>query len=41
LAKKIQDIMAQTGSDKVDVVAHSMGGLIVKKYVMDNPTTNH
>ncbi|MCX6718454.1 MAG: hypothetical protein NTY81_02525 [Candidatus Staskawiczbacteria bacterium] len=41
LATKIQDIMAQTGSDKVDVVAHSMGGLIVKKYAMDNPTDNH
>jgi len=41
LAQKIQDIMAQTGSDKVDVVAHSLGGLIVKKYVMDNPADNH
>jgi len=41
LAQKIQDIMVQTGSSKVDVVAHSMGGLIVKKYVMDHQTDNY
>lgn len=33
LKEKIQQILQQTGSDKVDVVAHSLGGLIVKKYV--------
>lgn len=36
LKQKIADIIQKTGSDKVDVVAHSLGGLIVKKYVMDN-----
>jgi pimeloyl-ACP methyl ester carboxylesterase len=41
LGQKIEDIMAQTGSDKVDVVAHSMGGLITKKYVMDKQADNH
>ena len=41
LAKKIQDIMAQTGANKVDVIAHSMGGLIVKEYAMNHPTDNH
>ena len=41
LAKKIQDIMAQTGSAKVDVVAHSLGGLIVKQYVINHPTDNY
>ncbi len=41
LDQKIQDILAQTGSDKVDVIAHSMGGLIVKKYVMQYPADNH
>jgi pimeloyl-ACP methyl ester carboxylesterase len=41
LKQKIDDIRAQTGSDKVDIVAHSTGGLIVKKYVMDNPSSNH
>ncbi len=40
LAQKIQAILTQTGSSKVDIVAHSEGGLIVKKYVMDNPTSN-
>jgi len=41
LAQKIQDVMAQTGSDKVDVVAHSLGGLIIKKYVMDHQSDNY
>jgi len=41
LGEKIQAIMAQTGSDKVDVVAHSQGGLVVKKYVVDHPTEHH
>ena len=41
LKQKIQDIIAQTGSQKVDVVAHSTGGLIVKKYVMENPDNNN
>lgn len=41
LAQKIQDIMQQTGSSKVDIVAHSLGGLIVKKYAMDNLTSNY
>jgi len=41
LAQKIQDILQQTGSEKVDVVAHSLGGLIVKKYVIEHPADNH
>ena len=41
LAKKIKDIMAQTGASKVDVVAHSLGGLITKQYVINHPTDNH
>ncbi|MEK7664475.1 MAG: alpha/beta fold hydrolase [Patescibacteria group bacterium] len=41
LGQKINDIVEQTGSDKVDVVAHSMGGLLVKKYVMDNLANHH
>lgn len=39
LKDKINSILAQTGASKVDVVAHSMGGLIVKKYVMENTAT--
>lgn len=41
LAQKIQDILTQTGSDKIDIVAHSLGGLIVKKYVVDHPADHH
>ncbi len=41
LGEKINVILQQTGGDKVDVVAHSLGGLIVKKYVMDNPASHH
>jgi len=36
LKERINEILAQTGANKVDVIAHSMGGLIVKKYAMDN-----
>ena len=41
LKQKIADIRALTGSDKVDIIAHSTGGLLVKKYVMEEPTDNH
>ena len=37
LREKIDQILQNTGADKVDIVAHSMGGLIVKKYVADDP----
>jgi len=40
LGEKINEILQQTGADKLDIVAHSMGGLIVKKYVMDNSADN-
>jgi len=41
LGEKILGVMTKTGSDKVDVIAHSMGGLIVKKYVTEHLTDNH
>lgn len=41
LKKKIQEIVDSTGSDKVDVIAHSTGGLLVKKYVIDNASEHH
>ncbi len=40
LKQKIEAIKLQTGSPKVDIIAHSNGGLLVKKYVMENPS-NH
>jgi len=36
LKEKINQILAQTGADKVDVIAHSLGGLVVKKYIIEN-----
>lgn len=36
LKDKIQEIRSLTGSSKVDVIAHSTGGLLVKKYVIEN-----
>jgi len=35
LKQKIDTVKIQTGSDKVDIVAHSMGGLLVKSYISD------
>lgn len=39
LKDKINQIISVTGSDKVDVIAHSTGGLVLKKYIIDN--ANH
>jgi len=36
LKNKIDDVIAQTGASKVDIIAHSMGGLVAQKYVVDN-----
>ena len=41
LKQKIADVVEQTGSDKVDIIAHSTGGLIVKKYVIDNSNDHY
>jgi len=35
LAQKISDVLRNTGAFKVNVVAHSYGGLITKKYIFD------
>jgi hypothetical protein len=40
LSQKISDIKSQTGSTKVDIIAHSTGGLLVKKYIVEN-VSNH
>ncbi len=41
LRNKIESILAQTGSDKINIIAHSTGGLLVKKYVIDNSADRH
>ena len=35
LDQKINEIKIQTGSPKVDIVAHSMGGLVARNYISD------
>lgn len=37
LKRKIDSVWYLTGYDKIDIIAHSNGGLLVKKYVVDNP----
>jgi hypothetical protein len=36
LKEKIDKILLDTGYENVDIVAHSMGGLVAKKYIADN-----
>ncbi|MBI4096129.1 MAG: alpha/beta hydrolase [Candidatus Levybacteria bacterium] len=36
LDQKINEIKAQTGLSKVDIVAHSMGGLVARNYIADS-----
>jgi len=36
LKEKIEQILGQTGSGEVDLVAHSMGGLVAKSYIAQN-----
>src|SRR3989344_5818946 len=36
LKNKIEEIKTQTGSNKVNIVAHSMGGLLIKEYIRQN-----
>src|SRR3989344_1529807 len=33
LDQKIESIIQQTGSEKVDIIAHSMGGLVARNYI--------
>ncbi|MDO8668545.1 MAG: hypothetical protein Q7K35_05705 [bacterium] len=41
LREKIEAVRALTGSNKVNIIAHSTGGLLVKKYAMDYQADNH
>src|SRR3989344_3241811 len=36
LADKIEQVKSQTGAEKVDIIAHSMGGLLTKEYIRQN-----
>jgi pimeloyl-ACP methyl ester carboxylesterase len=38
--EKIESVKVQTGAQKVDIVAHSMGGLVIKKYIYDYPNSS-
>lgn len=40
LQQKIQKILQDTGASAVDVVAHSMGGLILKQYILNTKETS-
>ncbi len=39
LKNKIDEILATTSATKVDIVAHSMGGLLAKSYIAQNGTS--
>ncbi|MFA6227330.1 MAG: right-handed parallel beta-helix repeat-containing protein [Candidatus Paceibacterota bacterium] len=36
LKEKIDEVISETGSSRVEIIAHSMGGLVTQKYVADN-----
>ncbi len=36
LKQKIDAVLEQSGKEKVNLIAHSMGGLVAKKYIADN-----
>ncbi|PIP66865.1 MAG: hypothetical protein COW93_03335, partial [Parcubacteria group bacterium CG22_combo_CG10-13_8_21_14_all_41_9] len=40
LKDKIDSILNETGSQKIDVMAHSMGGLLAKQYVLNNGSSS-
>ena len=41
LQEYIDCVRKRTGSEYVDVVAHSMGGLLTRRYVLDYPESHH
>jgi triacylglycerol esterase/lipase EstA (alpha/beta hydrolase family) len=41
LEEKINKVMAKTGASTVDIVAHSMGTLVTRQYLLDHPADSH
>ena len=37
LAEEVEKVMAESQSDQVDLVGHSMGGLVIRSYLTENP----
>ena len=40
LDQKVEDIKTQTGAEKVDIVTHSMGGLVARNYISNPDKAN-
>ena len=40
LKDKIDAVKDQTGANKADIIAHSMGGLLTKQYIVDNGSSS-
>jgi triacylglycerol lipase len=39
LSEEIEEVLTETGSNQVDLVGHSMGGLVIRSYLANHPGT--
>lgn len=39
LNEKVEEVLREAGSNQVDLVGHSMGGLVIRSYLANNPVT--